>query len=204
MTNRRFFSIITISGCFVPRKKKGVKKDDSKVNEIYRHFKGNLYRIVTLAEHSETGEAMVVYQALYGDCKVYVRPLAMFTEKVDKVKYPEVTQEYRFELLPPVGMSGTEAFQEPAVKSIPEAPISQTEEAAPALDPLLEEFLDADSYNERLNILHGLHHRITDDMINTMAVVLDVEIQEGPLEERYGALVNCLNTLEKYECNRLR
>lgn len=178
-----------------------------KVNEIYRHFKGNLYRIVTLAEHSETGEAMVVYQALYGDCKVYVRPLTMFTEKVDKVKYPDVTQEYRFELLPPVGMPVAEAptlepVTEPEVKVTPEP--EEPAEAAPALDPLLEAFLDADSYNERLNILHGLHHRITDDMINTMAVVLDVEIQEGPLEERYGALVNCLNTLEKYECNRLR
>ena len=73
-----------------------------------------------------------------------------------------------------------------------------------SLDPLVLEFLDSDSYEQRLNILAGLHHRITDDMITTMAIACDVEINDGDLEERYEALKACLLTLERYECNRLR
>ncbi len=191
--------------------------------QIYRHFKGNLYRIVTLAKHSETGEELVVYQALYGDYQVYARPLSMFFEKVDPQKYPDVLQEYRFELVkelletPDTNQSKTEKTKIEKAKleeteleetKLEETKIEETEQALEQeeinIDPLVLEFLDADSYEERLNILAALQHRITDDMINTMAVSIDLEVKEGDTQERYEELKNCLLTLERYECNRLR
>lgn len=179
-------------------------------NEIYKHFKGNLYKVITIAIHSETMDKMVVYQALYGTFDVYVRPLTMFIEKVDREKYPEVQQEYRFQLVdellnttPIIDQVATstsvlEQVKEPCKEQV----VDETEEFH--LDPLVEEFMDAYTYEERLNILVALHHRITDDMITIMAAVLDVEIEPGDIETRYEQLKTCVVTRERFECNRLR
>ena len=190
--------------------------------EIYKHFKGNLYQIVAIAEHSETGEQLVIYQALYGDFRTYARPLPMFTSTVDHAKYPEVTQKFRFTLQgseshrqeretqpdEAAELEGTKTVMETLTESGTEeigaqaTDMEETEELT--LDPMILEFLDADTYEQRLNILASLHHRITDEMITTMAIACDIEVNEGALEERYEALKSCLLTLEKYECNRMR
>lgn len=67
-------------------------------NRVYKHFKGDYYFVVGFAIHSETKEKLVLYRALYDDGNLYARPYEMFASKVDKQKYPNVKQEYRFEL----------------------------------------------------------------------------------------------------------
>lgn len=177
-------------------------RNNPQPNEIYEHFKGGLYKIVTLAIDSETEADVVVYQALYGNFKVYVRDLAMFMSRVDKEKYPQAAQEYRFELQTQIiGQQGVQ----PAQTSQSAQTEVQTEvQAEDVLEPMLVQFLEADTYEAKLNIAAGLHHRITNDMIDIMAASLDVEIKAGEAERRFDELKACLLTLEKYECNRLR
>ena len=66
------------------------------VGKKYRHFKGKEYEVIAIGKHSETLEEMVVYKALYGNGDVWIRPLEMFITKLDKEKYPNIDQEYRF------------------------------------------------------------------------------------------------------------
>lgn len=188
--------------------------------EIYQHFKGKLYRIVTLATHTETGEQLVIYQALYGEFQVFARPLSMFLEKVDAKKYPDAAGKDRFMRIPmaeaaavpqPVPAS-SENPVEPRPAAMPsENPVESRPAAAssespvePQPDPGLIAFLDADSYEEKLEVFASLEGKVDLHMLNAIAASLDLELSEGSLEEQYDTLKSCLMTLERYECNRLR
>lgn len=208
--------------------------------EIYRHFKGKLYQIVTIAQHSETGEELVVYQALYGDFKVYCRPLDMFTSKVDRVKYPDVAQEYRFELVSSLPEKDDKISQENDLSSVKKsstvdrvAEVSQSvrqpdiskaasvdsisedvvydntdksiEEEAETLNlhPLVVKFLDASETADRLSILSQMSQIITNDMIDIMAMAIDVQIDEGDVYQRFDDLKTCLVMKQRYEATRL-
>ncbi len=66
--------------------------------KTYRHFKGNFYLVIDTALHSETLEQYVVYKALYGEFKTFIRPLSMFFEEIDVNRADNITkQKYRFE-----------------------------------------------------------------------------------------------------------
>ena len=67
--------------------------------KIVKHFKGKNYLILDIAIDSETDEKLVIYKALYDDCKVFARKLDMFASEVNHEKYPDVQQKWRFELV---------------------------------------------------------------------------------------------------------
>ena len=188
--------------------------------EIYQHFKGKLYRIVALATHTETGEQLVIYQALYGEFQVFARPLSMFLEKVDAKKYPDAAGKDRFMRIPmaeaaavsrPVA-APSENPVEPRPAAMPsESTVESRDVAAPSENPVepqpdpgLLAFLDADSYEEKLEVFASLEGKVDLHMLNAIAASLDLELSEGSLEEQYDTLKSCLMTLERYECNRLR
>ena len=148
------------------------------IGKIYQHFKGDLYRVLNVAVHTETNEELVIYQALYDESKIYARPKDMFMSKVDKDKYPDVKAEYRF----------TEFDDNDQTK----------------IHPMVMKFLDANELSEKLRILEDMKAKVTNGMLNTMAYSMDLELNDGDIEDRYFELYNCLSLREKMEGGRLR
>lgn len=191
-----------------------------KCGELYRHFKDKLYQIIAVAEHSETREQLVIYQALYGDYKVYARPLGMFMSEVDHVKYPAVTQKYRFERVrretpeascpKNVPQAKTTPSGQPMYESVPQEtsgqPMAESvpQETADGVNPKLLAFFDADTLEEKYNILISMRDEVDNHLINSMAVAIDVVIPEGEVDLRYEQLKNCIRTKQRYETQRLR
>ncbi len=192
--------------------------------EVYKHFKGNIYQIISIALDSETLEQVVVYQQLYSPFQMYVRPLEMFLSKTDKDKYPDAVQEYRFEKLEKamletdvkvqainahvIDSDSVEKLMEQPLEAVAVEETRETEniedEEVLDIDPNLLRFLEADTYSDKLELLHLMHATVTDAMIDTMAMSLDFEIQSGDIEQRYQELLNCLLTKERFECARMR
>lgn len=181
-----------------------------KAYERYRHFKGNCYQILAIARSSEDESEQVVYQALYPPFTIYVRPLSMFMSEVDRAKYPDAGQRYRFELIDETpdqlytAEQGTPLAPEQMTEKDEDADGMTDADADGMIDADVLAFLDADTYEQKMNIFSALHDRVTQEMLNTIAVSLDIEVDSADLEERYRQIQNCLQTFQRYECNRLR
>lgn len=186
-----------------------------KPGEKYIHFKKKAYQIICIANHSETREKMVVYQALYGDFACYVRPLEMFLSEVDHEKYPQVTQKYRFELADEVKQNAPDDINAKSLEVNPHQmevvdlsgeqerkEVTQAEEEQ--ANPALLQFLDADTLEEKYQILKSLQDSMTDRLVDDFAVALDIVIPEGNVNIRYQQLLSSVRTMQRFENTRLR
>lgn len=170
------------------------KRQIPKSFEIYRHFKGNLYQILNIATHSETKEALVVYQALYGDFGIYARPLDMFLSEVDKIKYPDSNEKYRFTKINSAAEQVTSNYPKPVssilsnsfsaqadtcnnseqVTSSVTAELRNEADTIKRAQALFIEFLDEDDFMKKRNILKAISGIATESMINNIAASLDL------------------------------
>lgn len=153
-----------------------------KLGEFYRHFKDKLYQIIAVAEHTETGEMMVVYQALYGDYKVYTRPLEMFVSEVDHEKYPEVQQKYRFE----------------------QVVLTGADEPTRELNRHLLSYIEAETCEAKLEYLAAMRGKITREEVEILYVAEDMKPVEGEPEEQLRAIEQYLLMQKRFEGGRLR
>ena len=188
--------------------------------EFYRHFKNKLYQIVAVATHSETGEEMVVYQALYGDFKIWVRPLDMFLEEVDREKYPDAAQKYRFERVRLVKPQNTENSVQNAgqpvqqVLAAQKSPVNSSTAAQPADEDqpvnqdLLDFFdaMDEKNYDLMLECLTKLSAHATQKELDDICMVLDIHPPVGcdDVVSQIMFIKRHLAMIRKFDGERLR
>ena len=195
------------------------------VGQVYRHFKGNVYDVIALAVNADNREDVVVYKSLNKD-KVFVRSYRGFVSEVNKEKYPDVAQKYRFELVSDAepeeelqdaladveaeaeevetadkgyfpGYNGS-TKQAPAVGEV-EAP-KAVSTADGEVNPMLMQFLETKSFDEKLQILRRMESEMTDKLLDDMAASLDVVIHDGEMSDRIRELKTCLSTFDKFDC----
>ncbi len=167
--------------------------------EKYRHFKGGLYQVITTGVHSETNEEMVVYQALYGDFQVYIRPLSMFLEPLDKAKYPKAEQELRFQ---PVCSRDISLISAETQEETVSQETTKTESPEAEVNPYLLQFLEAETFGAKLKIFLEMKDSINEVLLTEIAISLDISAGTGTLEEQYASVQYALHTLAKYERNK--
>lgn len=181
---------------------------------LMRHFKGNLYQIITIASHSETMEDYVVYQALYGEYKTFVRPYDMFMSEVDHEKYKDAKQKYRFECVT-LSKEKPKKEEQEALKEndkgadesvgkqekIESDTLTQVFTYTNAQDSLID-FLDARTCKDKISILDSRKGEWTSQMLNSMAMSLDFVLRSEALEEQIDEIRNCLRTHMRFEDRR--
>ena len=161
--------------------------------QYYRHFEGEIYRILAVARHTETLEELVIYEGMYGDHPVYAKPLPMFMSKAEPGKFPESSQEYLFEKIaePNEGCP----FQ-------PDRKEGKSHEDDEKRVQLLLAFLELGKNEEKLAFLQRHRSELDDQLLESIAQSLDFTEKSGDLYFRILDIEKYLQTLIKYERRR--
>ena len=174
--------------------------------DIYIHFKGNKYQVTAIAIDVETEEKCVVYQALYGEFKTFVRKYDDFIAEVDRIKYPQVGCRYRFssdiELEEPVEDAET-SERKPVVQDYEMRELKHPEDEG-EINPDLLAFLEAETVREKLEVFDRIQDRMTEGVLCAIEASMDISYEEDNMEERIYYVRNYLKTRERYEGTRLR
>lgn len=191
-------------------------REDPKPGEFYRHFKDKMYQIIAVAVHSETKEKLVIYQALYGEYGVYARPLDMFMSEVDKEKYPDAAQKYRFEKIENIGelsknSSLSNCENEESLytdeKNISDKVLKdniQSDKATNIGKNYFIEFLEADSFGDKKEIILANREFISDRELDTMYEIYGLKRQNIDKDIDIADLIGYLDMQQQYEGKRLR
>jgi hypothetical protein len=172
------------------------------LKRVYRHFKGDYYLVEDVARHSETGEEYVIYRKLYGDGSLWIRPKEMFLSPVDREKYPDCEQTYRFQLqeIESVADHGTPAPKAPVQDA--SAPrrdniVSLTLQRMTAqVDELVEEYADEDGFyapSLEENFSQALTALLTETACDAM--------QKGLLADAFGLTIYVIQILQELDFN---
>ncbi len=172
--------------------------------ELYRHFKGKLYQVIAVAEHTETGERLVVYQALYGDYKVYARPLAMFAEETDREKYPWADQKYRFEKVDRSGLCAGPGTGETGGGKQEESGEPEREETQGKLNPLLLRFVETEDFGVKAELLWAMKGKVSQEETDILCESLDLPKGTGDMEDQMRSIEHYLEMRRKFDGGRLR
>lgn len=193
--------------------------------QIYKHFKGNLYKVLAVAVHTESEEKLVVYQSVDNPDRVFARPLEMFMSDIDRFRYPLIRAKYRFTLVsePEVENNGEETKEEETKEETlnegtkeEDVKDEETEEQSDddsavykdngelVIDPYVEGVLDEKEFSKKIEFFEMLRGKCTEDMLTTIAISLDIQLQEGSIEDKYSQILRTLKMHEKYETSRLR
>ena len=189
-------------------------REEPKPGEFYRHFKNKLYQIVAVATHSETMEKLVIYQALYGEYGVYARPLDMFMSEVDKEKYPDVKQKYRFERIEDMSKESksdksldSEVIEQD--KKLKEDSISnentlKADKDSDFVKGYFIEFLEADDLSTKKEILIANRELISERELDTIYEIYGLKRRKIDRDLDIADLIGYFDMQQQYEGKRLR